>query len=129
MLQSIQPIAADEVAKDAVRGQYGAGQIAGAAVLAYRAEPGVNPDSMTETYVAMRVMIDNWRWAGVPFLLRTGKRTEQRMHGDRGDVSAAAGEPVSEWQTESDADAEARDLPDAAGHRGTVGLREPRRRG
>ncbi len=77
VLQSVQPIGPDEVAKDAVRGQYGAGQIAGAAVPAYRAEPGVNPDSMTETYVAMRVMIDNWRWAGVPFVLRTGKRMDR----------------------------------------------------
>jgi glucose-6-phosphate 1-dehydrogenase len=59
---------------DAVRGQYDAGNVDGQKVAAYRGEPNVAPDSVTETYVAMRLMIDNWRWAGVPFYLRTGKR-------------------------------------------------------
>jgi glucose-6-phosphate 1-dehydrogenase len=63
---------------DAVRGQYGPGTVHGEQVLAYRAEPGVAPDSNTETFVAMRLSIDNWRWAGVPFYLRTGKRLARR---------------------------------------------------
>ena len=63
---------------DAVRGQYGPGTVLGAQVPSYRAEPGVAPDSNTETFVAMRLAIDNWRWAGVPFYLRTGKRRARR---------------------------------------------------
>ena len=58
---------------DAVRGQYGPGSVAGKPVVAYRDEPDVAHDSNTETFVAMRLAIDNWRWAGVPFYLRTGK--------------------------------------------------------
>jgi len=61
-----------------VRGQYGAGVIDGVPVKAYREEPGVDPQSMTETYVAMQLNIDNWRWAGVPYFLRTGKRLTRR---------------------------------------------------
>jgi glucose-6-phosphate 1-dehydrogenase len=63
---------------DVVRGQYDAGTIDNKAVPAYRAEQDVDPSSDTETYVAMRVLIDNWRWAGVPFYLRTGKRLTKR---------------------------------------------------
>jgi glucose-6-phosphate 1-dehydrogenase len=63
---------------DVVRGQYDAGSIAGQPVDAYRKEPNVAPDSTVETYVAMRILIDNWRWAGVPFYLRTGKRLTVR---------------------------------------------------
>jgi glucose-6-phosphate 1-dehydrogenase len=63
---------------DIVRGQYDAGVIEGQAVPAYRAEPNVDPDSAVETFVALRLMIDNWRWAGVPFYLRTGKRLPKR---------------------------------------------------
>ena len=62
----------------AVRGQYGAGTVLGKAVKAYRQEPNVAPDSNVETYVAMRLEIDNWRWAGVPFYIRTGKHMSQR---------------------------------------------------
>jgi glucose-6-phosphate 1-dehydrogenase len=62
----------------AVRGQYGAGTVLGANTKAYRQEPNVAPDSNTETYVAMQLEIDNWRWAGVPFYLRTGKHMSQR---------------------------------------------------
>ncbi len=64
--------------EDAVRGQYSAGAIDGKPVAGYREEPFVARDSKVETYVAMRVMIDNWRWAGVPFYLRTGKRMPAR---------------------------------------------------
>ncbi len=64
--------------EDAVRGQYGAGTIAGQPVIDYRDEPDVSKTSVTETFVAMKLMIDNWRWAGVPFYLRTGKRMSKR---------------------------------------------------
>jgi glucose-6-phosphate 1-dehydrogenase len=63
---------------DAVRGQYDAGTIGEQKVSAYRAEPNVSADSTVETFVALRLMIDNWRWAGVPFYLRTGKRLKTR---------------------------------------------------
>ena len=63
---------------DAVRGQYGAGKAFDKDVPAYRDEPNVAADSRTETYVALRVMIENWRWAGVPFYIRTGKRLRDR---------------------------------------------------
>jgi glucose-6-phosphate 1-dehydrogenase len=62
----------------AVRGQYGAGTVLGEKTKAYRQEPNVAPDSNTETYAAMQLEIDNWRWAGVPFYLRTGKHMSQR---------------------------------------------------
>ena len=64
--------------EDAVRGQYAAGTIAGQAVANYRDEPDVSKTSVTETFVAMKLTIDNWRWAGVPFYLRTGKRMTKR---------------------------------------------------
>jgi len=64
--------------EDAVRGQYGASEIAGAKVKAYREEAFVAPDSATETFAALTLRIDNWRWAGVPFYLRTGKRMPKR---------------------------------------------------
>jgi glucose-6-phosphate 1-dehydrogenase len=63
-----------DVARDVVRGQYTAGAIAGKDVIAYRTEERVNPESMTETYVALKAQVDNWRWAGVPFYIRFGKR-------------------------------------------------------
>jgi glucose-6-phosphate 1-dehydrogenase len=63
---------------DAVRGQYGPGTELGQKVVEYRAEPDVARDSNAETFVAMRLAIDNWRWAGVPFYLRTGKRMSRR---------------------------------------------------
>jgi glucose-6-phosphate 1-dehydrogenase len=62
----------------AVRGQYAAGQVEGRDMRAYRQEPNVDARSHTETYVALQLAIDNWRWAGVPFLLRTGKAMERR---------------------------------------------------
>jgi glucose-6-phosphate 1-dehydrogenase len=63
---------------DVVCGQYDAGAIDGGTVPAYRTEPNVAPNSAVETFVALRLMIDNWRWAGVPFYLRTGKRLPKR---------------------------------------------------
>jgi glucose-6-phosphate 1-dehydrogenase len=64
--------------EEAVRGQYGAGTVLGKTVKGYRQEPDVASDSNVETYVAMRIEIDNWRWAGVPFYVRTGKHLSQR---------------------------------------------------
>jgi glucose-6-phosphate 1-dehydrogenase len=64
--------------RDVVRGQYGAGRVGDKDVVAYRREPDVPRDSQTETYVAMKLAIDNWRWAGVPFYLRTGKALGRR---------------------------------------------------
>jgi glucose-6-phosphate 1-dehydrogenase len=78
VLSALQIPTEEQVLTHAVRGQYGAGEIAGALVPAYRAEPGVAPASSTETYAALKVSIDNWRWASVPFYLRTGKRMAAR---------------------------------------------------
>jgi glucose-6-phosphate 1-dehydrogenase len=78
VLQSIRPYDLEMVAQSVVRGQYAPGTVNGKRVAGYRDEPGVNPNSRTETFVAMRVLIDNWRWAGVPFYLRTGKRLAKR---------------------------------------------------
>jgi glucose-6-phosphate 1-dehydrogenase len=64
--------------KSVVRGQYGRGYIEGEEVPAYREEPGVDPQSMTETYVAAKLYVDNWRWADTPFYVRTGKRLARR---------------------------------------------------
>ena len=74
LFKSIQPLALTDV----VRGQYDAGTVQDQPVPAYRKEPNVSPDSNIETYAAMRLKIDNWRWAGVPFYLRTGKRLNIR---------------------------------------------------
>ncbi len=73
LLKSIRPLTADAVAKQVVRGQYFAGNLNGKATLGYRQEQKVKPDSNTETFVALKLLVDNWRWAGVPFYLRTGK--------------------------------------------------------
>jgi glucose-6-phosphate 1-dehydrogenase len=78
VLQSIRPFDLGMVAQSVVRGQYASGQIDGKPVPGYRSEPGVSPASRTETFVAAQVLIDNWRWAGVPFYLRTGKRMAKR---------------------------------------------------
>ncbi len=78
ILHAIQPFSAEDVLSKTVRGQYGEGTVDGEHVPAYREEEGVPPDSRTETFVAMRLLIDNWRWAGVPIYLRTGKRLAAR---------------------------------------------------
>jgi len=78
VLQSIRPFNLEMVAQSVVRGQYAPGSVNGAKVAGYRDELGVNPNSRTETFVAMKVLIDNWRWAGVPIYLRTGKRLAKR---------------------------------------------------
>jgi len=78
ILHAIQPISAEEVLTRTVRGQYGEGTCLGQTAPAYRSETGVPADSRTETFVAMKLLIDNWRWADVPFYLRTGKRMPVR---------------------------------------------------
>ena len=78
VLRSIRPITADRLEESAVRGQYGPGVVEGEEVPGYRREPGVSRSSTTPTYAAVRLFVDNWRWAGVPFYLRSGKRLEKR---------------------------------------------------
>lgn len=77
VLEALRPFGAAEVSRDCVRGQYQAGAVLGQAVPGYREEVGA-PDSQTETYVAIKAAVENWRWADVPFYLRTGKRLPER---------------------------------------------------
>ncbi|HHJ16145.1 MAG TPA: glucose-6-phosphate dehydrogenase [Gammaproteobacteria bacterium] len=77
VLRSIRPIPSSAVNAHAFRAQYAAGQVNGEQVQGYLDEPGVPQDSVTETYVALKLLIDNWRWRNVPFYLRTGKRMEK----------------------------------------------------
>jgi glucose-6-phosphate 1-dehydrogenase len=79
VLRAVRPIRTDMVRRFTVRGQYAAGFEAGQPVPGYRQEERVDPNSMTETFVALKFFIDNWRWAGVPFYLRTGKRLPRRV--------------------------------------------------
>jgi glucose-6-phosphate 1-dehydrogenase len=79
VLQAIRKSSLEEVRNFAIRGQYDAGWLQGTKVKAYREEPGVSPNSDTETFVALKFFIDNWRWQGVPFYLRTGKRLAERV--------------------------------------------------
>ncbi len=78
VLRCLRPLRGPDVERSVVRAQYGAGRLRGAEVPSYRGEAGVRGDSRAETYVALRCFIDNWRWAGVPFYLRTGKRLPVR---------------------------------------------------
>ncbi len=75
VLRAIRPLSRDDIRANAIRGQYGAG----GGMVGYRAEPRVATDSTTETFLALRLSIDNWRWAGVPFFIRTGKRLPRRV--------------------------------------------------
>lgn len=79
VFQSLRPIKPEELQKHVIRGQYTGSTIKGQTVSGYREEQGVNPASHTETYVAMKFFIDNWRWAGVPFFIRTGKKLPTRV--------------------------------------------------
>lgn len=79
VLRSLAPLKGRTVAENTVRGQYNKGSINGQPVPAYGAEPGADPRSDTETFVAIKAHINNWRWAGVPFYLRTGKRLQRRF--------------------------------------------------
>jgi glucose-6-phosphate 1-dehydrogenase len=96
VFRSVRPMSMEEVAANTVRGQYGPGQIDGQSVPGYRQESGVNPKSLIETYAAVRLQVENWRWAGVPFYLRTGKRlaensTEIKVHFKRTPQALFAG--------------------------------------
>lgn len=79
VFQSLQPIKEEEVGASVIRGQYTASRVRGECLPAYRQEPGVDPNSRTETFVAMKFYINNWRWGGVPFYIRTGKRLPTRV--------------------------------------------------
>lgn len=79
LLRAIRPLKQEEVAGNAVAGQYGPAQIGGKNIAGFREEEGVDPDSQTDTYAALTVSIENWRWAGVPFYVRTGKRLPKRV--------------------------------------------------
>ena len=79
VLRALRPITRDRIHEVAVRGQYGEGLLKGEHVPGYRQEPKVAPKSPTETYVALKLEVDNWRWNGVPFYLRTGKRMPRRV--------------------------------------------------
>lgn len=79
ILRAVQSISPEEVLRFTVRGQYGEGIIGESRVPAYRFEPNVSANSFTETFVALKLYIDNWRWANVPFYLRTGKRLPSRV--------------------------------------------------
>jgi len=78
LLRAIHPFPPDELDDWIVRGQYGPGVLDGKEVPGYREERGVAPDSMTDTFVAAKLLVDNWRWKGVPFYLRSGKRLARR---------------------------------------------------
>lgn len=79
VLRAVKPMPPEEVAANTVRGQYVNGWVEGERVPAYRDEPEVSPDSETETYVALKLAIESWRWAGVPFYIRTGKAMPSRV--------------------------------------------------
>ncbi len=105
VFRSIRPMTVDEVAKRTVRGQYGAGKVAGKTdakeVPGYRQEPDVPANSVTETYVAVEFYVNNWRWAGVPFYIRTGKRlprqvSEIRVHFKRTPQALFASTPYEQ---------------------------------
>jgi glucose-6-phosphate 1-dehydrogenase len=100
VLEAIRPMTPEEVISNTVRGQYGSGIIDGQNVPGYRTEKDVNPQSMTETFVAMKLKVENWRWADVPFYLRSGKRlpehTTQVVIGFRRTPLRLFGEDLSE---------------------------------
>jgi len=101
VFRSIRPMTADEVAKRTVRGQYGPGRFKDKDVPGYRQEPDVSPNSRTETYVAVEFYVNNWRWAGVPFYIRTGKRlprqsSEIRVHFKRTPQALFAATPYEQ---------------------------------
>ncbi len=79
ILHALRPLWGEKALQETYRAQYSSGIIEGKRVLGYRDEPGVSPDSVTETYLAARIFIDNWRWSGVPFYLRSGKRLPKRL--------------------------------------------------
>jgi len=79
VMQSLRPIDSEMIAQQVIRGQYTGSRVKGVFVPGYREEKGVDPESRTETYVAIKLYIDNWRWGGVPFYIRTGKRLPTKV--------------------------------------------------
>jgi len=79
VLHALQPFVGRDVSNNTIRAQYGPGWVGGKQMVGYLEEQGVSPTSTTETYVAMKIFIDNWRWAGIPFYLRTGKHLPKRV--------------------------------------------------
>jgi glucose-6-phosphate 1-dehydrogenase len=79
VFQSIRPLDPTKMEEHVVRGQYTSSTIKGEAITGYREEEGVNPESRTETFLAMKLNIDNWRWSGIPFYIRTGKKLPTRV--------------------------------------------------
>ncbi|HCM25679.1 MAG TPA: glucose-6-phosphate dehydrogenase [Treponema sp.] len=79
VFRSLRSLDSAAIARDTVRAQYGAGIVEGNSVPAYRDEKGVSPGSVAETYAALKIHLDSWRWAGVPFIIRTGKRLSRRL--------------------------------------------------
>ncbi len=79
VLRAIRPLVGDDIARSTVRGQYAKGWVVGEQVAGYREENNVAPDSQTETFAVIRLFVDNWRWAGVPFYIRAGKRMPKRV--------------------------------------------------
>jgi len=79
LLRSIRPMKPDDVRHNTVPGQYGPARIGGQDIPGFRQEPGVKPEAQTDTYAAVTFFVDNWRWAGVPFYVRTGKRMPKRV--------------------------------------------------
>jgi glucose-6-phosphate 1-dehydrogenase len=79
VLRSLRRMSLGDIARDTVRGQYTVGAVNGEAVKGYHEEAGIPPDSATETFVALRAHVDTWRWANVPFFLRTGKRMQKQL--------------------------------------------------
>jgi len=79
VFQSLRPFSENEILSNAIRGQYTSANVRGEKVSGYREEKGVNPESRTETYVALKLFVDNWRWGGVPFYVRSGKRLPTKV--------------------------------------------------
>jgi glucose-6-phosphate 1-dehydrogenase len=79
VLRSLKPIGIENISTTTVRGQYRAGAVGGVAVRGYLEEEGIGSDSLTETFMALKAEVHNWRWSGVPFYLRTGKRMQEKM--------------------------------------------------
>ena len=79
VFQSLRPMTSADVERNVIRGQYGPATVRGEKIAGYREEKGVKKDSRTETFVALKMYIDNWRWGGVPFYIRTGKRLPTRV--------------------------------------------------
>ncbi len=86
VLKAIRPLTKADVAKNVIRGQYGDGAVNGKHQPGYRHEKNVSPKSNTETFVALKLFVDNWRWQNVPFYLRTGKCLEKKYVTDRNTV-------------------------------------------